>query len=201
MSEVQIGNERQTQTEGFEDTVKSILNENAKLKKEIMHNENEINNLKEKLTTVEELVSQLTGKLEFETDKRNKTTKSLKQEILETKNFMTAVQNDKAVMLDKKTIEKNAEKQFTTKLNKMDFEISNARDLIKKNADNYEKLLKSLNDLKRSIKENTSTIKNVKEDYNQPKSEIIQVSSQSHEANALETPLAEPTCKNLLRSQ
>lgn len=193
LSEVEIGNDRQTQTQNLENTDESIVKENAKLKSEITRNKSEIESLKEKLTAVEELVSQLATKLEYETEKRNKTTRSMKQEISETKQFMTAIQNDKTEMLDKKTIEKNAEKHFTKKLNELDFEIIDARDLIKKNADNYEKLLTSLNDLKRSIKENTNAIKNVTEDYKQPKSEKIKVSSQSHQATAFETPLAEPT--------
>ena len=46
---------------------------------------------------------------------------------------MTAIQNDKTDVLDKKTIERDGEKHFTKKLNEMDFEITDARDLIKKN--------------------------------------------------------------------
>ena len=195
LSEVEIGNDRQAQTKGFENTVEfeSILNENAKLKAEITQNRNEIDRLKEKLTKCEELVSQLTIKLEHETEKRNKTTKSLKQEISEAKHTLTAMQNDKAEILDKKTIEKNAEKHFSKKLNDMDFEITDVRDLIKKNADNNEKLLKSLNDLKRNMKENTNTIKKISDDYNQPRNKPDQEKMQfSSQTTTLETPIAEP---------
>ena len=117
---------------------------------------------------MENLVSKLSTKLENEVGRHDKITKNIKQEINDSKITIAAIQNEKSEILDKITIEKNTDKLFTKKLNDMGLEITDAKDLIKKNADNHEKLMKSLNDLKHNIKENSITIKKFIEGHNQP---------------------------------
>ncbi len=106
VTEIEMGIDSQTQTEGFQNIIDSdILKENLDLKSQITENKNEIDLLKEKLASMENLVSKLSTKLEDEVGRHDKITKNIKQEINDSK-ITAAIQNEKSEILDRKTIEK-----------------------------------------------------------------------------------------------
>lgn len=157
VKEFEIGIDEIVQSEMMGGDLDRIIDENSSLKFEVQQNKLEIGFLKEKVVSLDQLVTQLQTKFDDEIkaikDSSKPTdcnlSKALKRDIIETKNMIATIQEDK---FDKKTKEKNSEKLSLKKLDEISFEIIDLKDLINKNIAEHEKLQQTVNNIKRNNK-------------------------------------------------
>eukprot|EP00112_Aurelia_sp_Birch-Aquarium-sp1_P010165 Seg2184.5 transcript_id=Seg2184.5/GoldUCD/mRNA.D3Y31 product="hypothetical protein" protein_id=Seg2184.5/GoldUCD/D3Y31 len=174
LKEIEIGHDQITQTTApaaaLQENLNAALHENSTLKAEIADNKSEIQILKNKISGLEKNITIFQKQLDdlFANQEKSAVTKtadcplakSLKDVMLETKTIVLSIQEEK---FDKKTAEKNSDKLFRKNVQEINLEIENTKDQIQKSADKYEQLLASINDIKKSIRENAISLKRVTE--------------------------------------
>ena len=165
LEEVEVGHDRITQTTALQENLDAALHENSTLEAEVAENKAEVEVLKTKVAGLEKNIITIQKQLKdlFVNQEKSSSTKtadfplakSLKDEIFETKNIVMGIQEDK---FNKKTTAKNSEKLFRKNVNAINLEIENVRDQVQNSINNYEELLISMNDIKKSIRENPNTL-------------------------------------------
>eukprot|EP00112_Aurelia_sp_Birch-Aquarium-sp1_P019797 Seg4968.2 transcript_id=Seg4968.2/GoldUCD/mRNA.D3Y31 product="hypothetical protein" protein_id=Seg4968.2/GoldUCD/D3Y31 len=174
LKEIEIGHDQITQTTApaaaLQENLNAALHENSALKAEIADNKSEIQILKNKISGLEKNITTFQKQLDDLSANQEKSAatktadcplaKSLKDVMLETKSIVLSIQEEK---FDKKTAEKNSDKLFRKNVQEINLEIENTKDQIQKSADKYEKLLASITEIKKSIRENANTLKRVTE--------------------------------------